>query len=368
MEFATTISPQIKFGLQAIGIWPGSSYSLLYRAFWTITLGVTQTFQFKYIISCIKNNNFPDLVDSVSTTLPYSLLCLKLIILWLNQRLFNDILTSISRDWHNCDSVSFNMHTMTNKANLSRRYSMLIIGVYWMAVVVYVSVIMEFNYTNESNKAEDHLFLKMEFPFTYDVSPIREIVMVSQFVQLLSNASVIGMLDALIVTLILHISGQIDIVCRELFKLFSEKYGCKLYKAATREVIRRHQDVIALSDNIENLFSYIALMQFFTNTLVICCIAFVIVTSIEGNQNYAMLLKSLFFYIAITLEAFIFCFAGEYLSNKSKSVANAAYEVFWYNVKPSESRMLLILILRSQKRLTLTIGKFNDLSLQVFAS
>lgn len=38
--------------------------------------------------------------------------------------------------------------------------------------------------------------------------------------------------------------------------------------------------------------------------------------SIEGNQNYAILLKSLFFYIAITLEAFIFCFAGEYLSNK----------------------------------------------------
>ncbi|KAL0120396.1 hypothetical protein PUN28_008224 [Cardiocondyla obscurior] len=29
-----------------------------------------------------------------------------------------------------------------------------------------------------------------------------------------------------------------------------------------------------------------------------------------------MLVKTLFFYIAITLEAFIFCFAGEYVSNK----------------------------------------------------
>jgi len=29
-----------------------------------------------------------------------------------------------------------------------------------------------------------------------------------------------------------------------------------------------------------------------------------------------MLIKSLFFYVVITLEAFIFCYAGEYLSAK----------------------------------------------------
>jgi len=81
---------------------------------------------------------------------------------------------------------------------------MLIIGVYSIAVIVYVSVIMELNLidSDESNKAEDQLFLKMKFPFAYDVSPIHEIVMILQFVQLLGNASVIGMLDALIITLV----------------------------------------------------------------------------------------------------------------------------------------------------------------------
>lgn len=81
----TTVSPPVKFGLRAIGIWPGS-YSILYRTFWTISLGLAQTFQFRYIVACIETANFLDLVDSVSTTLPYSLLCLKLIILWQNQR------------------------------------------------------------------------------------------------------------------------------------------------------------------------------------------------------------------------------------------------------------------------------------------
>ncbi|XP_011065039.1 PREDICTED: odorant receptor 22c-like [Acromyrmex echinatior] len=226
---------------------------------------------------------------------------------------------------------------------------------------------MEFNSIN-SKSGRGELFLKMEFPFVYEFSPVYEIVMFIQFVQLLSNAWVIGMLDALIMTLIFHISGQIDIVCQGLLELFSKDYEYKSYKDAKSAVICKHQNVIAFSDNIENLFSNIALMQFFTNTLVICCIAFVILISIDGNKGFNMLLKSLFFYIAITLEAFIFCFAGEYLSNKSKSVANAAYETLWYDAEPSESRNLLILILRSQKRLTLTIGKFNDLSLEVFAS
>lgn len=114
-------------------------------------------------------------------------------------RLFNDILTSISRDW--CDAVAFDISIMTNKATLSHRCSILIIGVYSIAVVIYVSAIMEFNSINsESGRGE--LFLKMEFPFVYEFSPVYEIVMFVQFVQLLSNASVIGMLDALIITLV----------------------------------------------------------------------------------------------------------------------------------------------------------------------
>ncbi|KAF3054614.1 Odorant receptor 101 [Nylanderia fulva] len=361
------VNPAVEFGLRAIGIWPGSPRAMLCRICWTVSLGLAQTFQFRYIIACIETNNFPDLVDSVSTTLPYSLLCLKLIILWLNQRLFNDILTSMLRDWRNCDSIALNMRIMMNKTNVSHRCSMLIIGIYAMAVVVYSSVIIELNNMDtNAETSEKELFLKMKFPFVHEFSPIYEIVMFVQFIQLLSNASVIGMLNALIMTLILHVSGQIDIVCRGLFELFSGKREYKSWKNATGAVIRKHQDLIAFSDNIEKLFSYIALLQFLTNTLVICCIAFAILTSIASDQGYALLLKSFFFYIAITLEAFIFCFAGEYLSNKSKLIANTAYEAFWYDAKPNESRVLLIIMLRSQKRLTLTIGKFNDLSLQVF--
>jgi len=158
-----------------------------------------------------------------------------------------------------------------------------------------------------------------------------------------------------------------------------------------------------------------------------------------------VLLKSVIFYIAITLEAFIFCFAGEYLSAKvrtlsyiprhffatnflashfltaiypknlmvhidftvrmllasessqtnrligiqiefkrdrllrctfracvllfqSRSIGDAAYESLWYNMTPDKCRILLFVILRSQRRLTISAGNVMDLSLEGFTT
>lgn len=90
---------------------------------------------------------------------------------------------------------------------------MLIIGIYSMAVVVYSSVIIELNNidTNvETGEKEHQLLLKMQFPFVYEFFPMYEIVMFVQFVQLLSHASVIGMLDALIITLVSFSLSYLD--------------------------------------------------------------------------------------------------------------------------------------------------------------
>jgi len=49
-------------------------------------------------------------------------------------------------------------------------------------------------------------------------------------------------------------------------------------------------------------------------------------------------------------------------------IGDAAYEAKWYNLSPTQSRTLLLLILRSQRKLTITIGKFMDLSLERFTT
>lgn len=76
----------------------------------------------------------------------------------------------------------------------------------------------------------------------------------------------------------LHVSGQIDILCRELSTIHYDSSGPReSIVASIRLLIARHQRIITLSDNVDILYSNIALMQFMSNTAVICCIGFTII-------------------------------------------------------------------------------------------
>lgn len=76
----------------------------------------------------------------------------------------------------------------------------------------------------------------------------------------------------------LHIGGQIDIMHQQLEKICPKDDERDLSSAIAKSLINKHQKIIFFSENIENLFSHIALMQFLSNTMIICCIGFLIVT------------------------------------------------------------------------------------------
>lgn len=46
----------------------------------------------------------------------------------------------------------------------------------------------------------------------------------------------------------------------------------------TNEIILKHQKIIQFSENIESLYTYIALLLFASNTILMCSLGFLIVT------------------------------------------------------------------------------------------
>ncbi|XP_025164029.1 putative odorant receptor 92a [Harpegnathos saltator] len=135
-----------------------------------------------------------------------------------------------------------------------------------------------------------------------------------------------------------------------------------------KKIIRKHQKIIYFTENIETLYTFIALLQFVSNVMMICVLGFLIITALGSPNATEKIIRSLPYYSVTNLEAFIFCYAGEYLINKSKEIGYAAYDSAWYNMEPKYRHILLFIILRSQKYLTLTIGKLMDLSLRRFTS
>ncbi|XP_033175435.1 odorant receptor 85b-like [Bombus impatiens] len=167
---------------------------------------------------------------------------------------------------------------------------------------------------------------------------------------------------------ILHVGSQIDLLC---YKLTEISHNCekeKLQKYIIDDIVGRHQRIIQFSKNIEKIFTYISLCQFVSNMLVICFISFILVVSSHLDQATVIIMKCFPYYIAVNCEAFILCYTGEYLTSKSEDITKSVYNFLWYELKPQNARVILLMILRSQGKLTLTAGKFLCLSLEAFAN
>ncbi|KAG7207070.1 hypothetical protein KM043_000952 [Ampulex compressa] len=361
----STIGRDLVLALRLVGVWPDTRHAILYKLYWASTMALFQFFQYRYLVRRFGVSDLSSSMDGLTTSLSYTLLATKLITLWINESVLHDILARMAKDWRNNSAIDSNVRIMRSVAYRSHRSSRIIVWLFSMSVVLYgIGIVLSNGKGAENGKAPSpkELPLKLELPFNAEESPIYQMVVVVVFLHQLGAATMFGTLSALLLTLILHVGGQIDIIRQDLVRL-SSKGGKDI-----GGLIERHREVIGFSRHIEQLFTYIALMQFVSNTVVICCLGFLIVISVGSSDGAAMLLKAALFYLAISTDAFIFCFAGEYLSAKGKTIGDAAYASLWYDLSPRESRTLMLLIMRSQKALTITIGKFMDLSLGRFTT
>lgn len=73
-------------------------------------------------------------------------------------------------------------------------------------------------------------------------------------------------------------AGQIDILHRWLTEiLFLNEEEYKPSSVIIKRIIKKHQNIIIFSENLENLYSPIALILFVSDTLIICFVGFVLV-------------------------------------------------------------------------------------------
>ncbi|XP_031774695.1 putative odorant receptor 92a isoform X1 [Apis florea] len=257
---------------------------------------------------------------------------------------------------------------MMQKAILSYRIAKLMLIIFICSIFMYAVSTFFGPDIGASHSDQKKFLLKMEFPFEATVSPLYEIIVTIQLVIQFMFATMAGMFMTIIATFVLHVASQLDIICDGLSEILDEHKEQELRIKIIKKLIVKHQRTLNLSENIENIFTFISLSQFFFNILVICFVNFILVTSIGTEQAPTVISKCFPYYVALNFEALILCYTGEYLSSKSENISWTAYNSNWYELSIYEIRALLLLTMRSQKPLTLTIGKYMKLSLETFAN
>ncbi|XP_014480028.1 PREDICTED: odorant receptor 13a-like [Dinoponera quadriceps] len=367
MTGKSTINRTVELMLTMFGVWPGMSYFIICRVFWLITLVISEFFHYRYIVTHLNLDNLFGLMDCLSSFLAHVKLTAKLIIFSCKQRQFIEILTTMSEDWSDYSSSNVALHETVRKTKTSSRICNGLIILHTIAAFTYVIGILLADVDITDRTAELPLMMKMEYPFVINTRCKYRVVLVTQFVFVMVCSWGAGLFNALLLTLTLHMGGQVNILLYWLTDVIKlEKIEKDESIVTMRKIIQKHQKIIHFSQNVNDLYSYISLLQFASNTVMICSLGFLIVTALGNPDATEQIMRSLLFYAVTNLEAFIFCFAGEYLTNKSKAVGNAAYNSAWYDMKAKDCRVLLFVILRSQKQLKLRAGNMMDLSLESF--
>ncbi|XP_076757263.1 odorant receptor 4-like [Xylocopa sonorina] len=349
----------LKFGLHAAVTWPETPLPYFRRFCWLMTLGVLQTYQYRYVIINFKSNTITEIIDNLSICMPFTLVFCKLCIAWLYSSLVSDIFSTMEKDYQKSagtEATNFVLKAL----HFSYRFTSVVIYMFVASAAFYMfgSIMSQSANTITTRK----FLLKMALPFDTSESPIYELVIGIQFVYQGMTAYIFGVFTALLLMVVLHLGCQIDLMCQKLTDIpYKSRRHLRLF-------IIRHQEIIIFANKMEKLFTYMALCQLLSNTLLICCLGYIIVLAIQMNNGFVLLIKCLVFYISICMEVFVYCFAGEYLSIKSKLICDTAYKLLWYDIDPSDSQLLILVILRAQKGFTFTFGKFANLSMESFAA
>ncbi|XP_057336174.1 odorant receptor 4-like [Microplitis mediator] len=374
-----------KLGLKVCGVWPD-----LQRAKWLrvlISLRVTIATLIVVIFTLIPGlialtrvwGNMTLIIDNLIITLPFFTAVFKLNVLWYKERDLQALFNKINEDW-STPRNTMEHNLMIKNATVARNVTLFAyILVIWVILIhhlpLWIGGIVPRTPTNITDGSRA---LVMQTIYFYNVteSPIFEITGMCQFMSSLVAGSAYTTIDCVFGTLILHVSGQLQVLELRVNNL------CNNYNKKTNYVDKAsfqkdlnttakvHQRLIDFVEKMEDIFSMMLLEQFTAFAIIFATEGFNIISIFAGDVegSFSTMSFSISYFIYALFLIFLYSAAGEFLSENSKKIYHAAYNCEWVNLENRDMYQIIMIINRAQKPLVVTAGKFAPISLSTFAS
>ncbi|XP_044001351.1 uncharacterized protein LOC122847613 [Aphidius gifuensis] len=165
--------------------------------------------------------------------------------------------------------------------------------------------------------------------------------------------------DCLMVSLVFHICGKLAVLS---IKISTINPNINFCKKQLNEIIIEHNRLLKMGQDIEEAFSETLLIHLVGATSLVCILGYQLLTNYAKGQN-ADLATFLIFIFLVFLILYAHCVVGESLITESNKVCEAYYACQWYNMPHDTSNGIILCMIRSQKPLGLSAGKFKTLCL-----
>ncbi|XP_068901819.1 odorant receptor 43a-like [Tenebrio molitor] len=197
------------------------------------------------------------------------------------------------------------------------------------------------------------------FPFKFDYTPVFEIVFVHQFYTCTMVSVVILNLTMLLCGFLMHITNQLKHLRRFIVELKfpEEKLLEKLHFC-----VKYHTAIITYSENTNEAFSRMMMLHLTLTSLVISALCFEILIVDNFFDSLRFSLHLLGWLILLLL----ICYYGQTLIDESVAVAEDIYSVPWYLAPVRVQRHIYIILMRTQKPLTLNAANMGIMAFATF--
>ncbi|KAK0169065.1 hypothetical protein PV327_002811 [Microctonus hyperodae] len=334
-----------RIGMKSCGIWPDKQRPRWQKILINIQVMILTSWVLYFVTmpslrALIKVwGNMTLIIDNFTMVLPFTTAIFKLVVIWYKEEDLTNLFIELREDWIKSKTVK-EREIMIKNGKISRTVTVFsYILVLWLVVAHYTPFwIAGIIPRTRNNITDGERALPMQTIYFHNVitnGKNFQLTGIAQAISSLLVGSCYTTVDCVFGTLILHISGQLEILklrienmCNNYDNIIPDDpvYFTKIL----RDNMRIHQKLIRFVETTERVFSMMLLIQF---------TAFAIIFASEGFHVIS-----------------------------SYAVHSAAYNSQWFNLKPKDMSQLVIIIARAQKPLIITAGKFAPISLNTFAS
>jgi len=191
--------------------------------------------------------------------------------------------------------------------------------------------------------------------------------------------SVLGLSTVLffVFGLCVHVAAQFDILSARLRTIIDRELDAassssdalmlklndeqnKIVHEKLMEIVKQHDSLLDISELMSQSFTWIVLCHFILAAIQICACSLMLFLT-DGIEWLQFFLAS----VSFLFEGFVFAYAGQAIINSSTGLQDAAYGFQWYTCDTKNRRMILLIMTRAQKKISLQ-SPFFEVSMESY--
>ncbi|XP_074106570.1 odorant receptor 85b-like [Cotesia typhae] len=170
--------------------------------------------------------------------------------------------------------------------------------------------------------------------------------------------------DVFFFGLAIHVCGQLEILKNEFRRLKTTHNKIEDQKIF-QNLVQRHSHLMSLIYKLESSFNLVILAQLIMSGILICIMGLQVIIALKTKNLFAGI-KALVVLSSLMSQLFLYSYGGDYLTSQCEDIALAVYESPWHKSSTKKIKDIQFIILRAEKLIYVTAGKFFCMTLGTF--